>query len=89
VKTFEVHPEHPWEKRQGFTFWCIGIPPEAEQPPCQAMEGGSICGQPAPVEIRIRTSIFDGKMDVCVYHKKRHDSGAAALRTSREMPKAS
>lgn len=88
VRTFEVHPEHEWEKGR-FTYWCLGIPPVDEQPPCQVVVDGSVCGEPAPVEVHLKTNLIDSKIDVCQYHKKRFDSSAAAQRLGHTLPRAS
>lgn len=88
VRTFEVHDGHEWEKR-GFKYYCIGVPSVDEQPPCQIVDNGVVCGKPSPVEIHVKTEVVDTKVDVCIFHKRQHDRRAAAIRHGQTLPRAS
>lgn len=80
----EVHTPHKWFKnrKEEYPFWCEGVLPLDEQPPCQAYISPQQpeCGEPAPVKVRIRIRIIDARIDLCMYHKRRHDNLAAVRR---------
>lgn len=81
---FEVHTTHPWEKKPGFPLLCEGILPVDEQPPCQFYISPEKprCGEPAPVSVRVKTATVDAKVDLCIFHKHRHDNSAATRRAA-------
>jgi hypothetical protein len=88
AKAYEPHEAHPWEKREGFPFWCRGVLEEINQPPCQMIVDEATkrpCGDAAPVTIRVKTRLVDADIDVCPIHKARYDSESAG----RRLPKAS
>lgn len=88
ARAYEVHVPHEWHRpgRAHWPFWCDGILPEDEQPPCQIYISPQQpeCGKPAPTYVRIKNPLLkqEALIDVCAHHKSVHDQQAAARRAA-------
>lgn len=101
ARIFEVHPPHVWFKKPDtadWPFWCDGILPEDQRPPCQVYISPAQpeCGEPAVTTIHVKTRLIDARIDVCPKHKHEYDDRSAKLRgerrgrsSSQSFPKAS